>query len=198
MARVAISEGTKAAASRLAIALSGAWADCAVKSADGTIDQHQTDLALRLALRTHLRTVGQLAPVKRNAPDIDWANIDRAIYVAFVSLPPIVGASGVPEAPLAAVIYKAIAALEVPYEQIDKARKIVREALDRPESLFTLISGAKRFDGVKVGLKNPAAAPAPEAFRKWGTPATTAPAAATPAPAAAPAPAAKPGKAKGK
>lgn len=170
------------------------WAKVLVKKDGGKVDLDDTRKALGQALREYLKATGQLYQGGSKPAEVDWSNIEKALYRAFVGLAKDGGAEG-PKAPLQAVVYAGMTALAPSFEDMDKVRKLCRTALDREDSMFKVLSTGKNFEGAQVTLKEPAKAGVPQPFLTWAQ--MHAPA-ETPAPAPAAPAAETPAKGKGK
>lgn len=187
MANKALPDHIKSVGEAMHVALVATFSTLTVKDAAGHTDATGTKRAFGYALRKFLRASGEMKSGGRTGADVDWGNLDKALYAAFVSIAKT--EAGKPVAQLSALLYKGVAALAVPLEEIDRAKKVLRAALDRADTRFLLVTTAGRFGGTTVTLKDPAN-PGPIAdFKAWAVMHAAAPAAPV-APAAHPAPAA--------
>lgn len=196
MANRAASESIKVSAAAIVATLnaSGGWDSFLIKTPAGEVDVEETKRAFGRALSTHLREIGVIKQGGFGRPagaTVDFMNIHLASFFSFSKL-----AKGVPGASVALteLVWTVVMDMGVPPAEIDKARRIIRECMDRADSPFIVEAGARKFDGSTVRLKTPPAVLAPVAFRPWGD---AAPAPVAPAPAA-PAPVAESAKGKGK
>lgn len=166
------------------------WQAVCVMKGNGKADLEETRRCVNYALRDYLKGSGQLYQGGSAPSNVDWANLEKATYHAFVSLAK--DSDKGPSAHLMEVVYAGMTALQPSFADMDKVRKLVRQSLDRPTSIFQVNSTGKNFEGATVTLKEPAKATPPTAYKKWAemqapaaAPAPIAPAAP---PAAAPAP----------
>lgn len=200
MGNRAASDSIKSAATALYTAMKstpGGWASAVVLNEDGTPNVEESKRAINRALSMHLRDVGALKTggFARTSSPVNATNVFLGIFFSFSKL-----AKGDPKGAVALMplIYTVIQDMAVAVEDIDRAKRIIREVLDRADSPFAVETGARKFDGAKVSLKAPPATLVPAPFRPWAESFGDAPApVAAPAPAPVPAPASK-GKGKGK
>lgn len=194
MANVAANDKIKAVSGVISAALEGSWPSVVIADDAGKASIKETRRAFGLALRTHLRQTGAISsggrPKGPMAPRYDVANVERAIYFAFVS-----HAKGEPASlPLKHLIAATVIAMGVPFDQMDKASKAVESTI-KGSKRFSVATG-KGFAASQVTLVGEPTNP--EKFAAWGVAPAAAPEAAPQAaPAAAPeAPAATDGKPK--
>lgn len=179
MANVAANDKIKSVAGTITAALEGSWPSVVIADDAGKASIKETRRAFGLALRTHLRQTGAISsggrPKGPMAPRYDVANVERAIYFAFVS-----HAKGDPASlPLKHLIAATVIAMSVPFDQMDKAGKAVEQTI-KASKRFAVATG-KGFAASQVSLVGELSNP--EKFAAWGV----APAAAPEAPQAAPA-----------
>jgi hypothetical protein len=175
------------------------FGEIVIRTADGKIDQKKTGRALAHGLRLYLQSTGEIARRSSVSHAIDVGELLKAAMLAFGKMAKGVGDS----VPMTAVEYAALPILEVGFEDYDRARKAVHEALVADGSPFE-IEKPKGVGASMLRLADPAAWVAPMPPRTWAEmtkPGTNAAPASEPPPAATtahhPAPAAEP-KAKGK
>lgn len=201
MANRAASDTIKTVAANLfalVAASPGGWASLMVKDEAGAVDVEETKRAINRALSTHLRDTGVLksAGFAKTGPAVDYNNLYCGIYFSFSKC-----AKGDAKASVSRteLVYTVLYDMAVPPADMEKAKRIVTEAITAETSPFVSAVEGRKFDGAKVTLRAapPGGVLAPVAFRPWsetfGTPAPVVPAAA---PASVEAP--KPAKGKGK
>lgn len=202
MANKTISDDIKACGTKIATAIPAeAWSTFLIRDAAGKVDLEATRRGFSHALRTHLRSKGEMASVRAPA-NIDNANVEAAAYQAFANLAKLVHGMDRPSALLTEICFATCAVLQAPFAEYVKIAKVIEGVLRREESVFLVVKGEGKFDPARIALKNPATPPALVTPKSWAVMTTPAPAApATPAapPVAAPAaPAPASGKGSGK
>jgi hypothetical protein len=162
MANAALTDSIRAAGDKFFTALKPSFGDLVTKDGE-KVDVGATKRAMFYALKSYLRSTGQIATRAPIAHSVDWAEVINAAVTTFAKQ----ATDAASSIEMMAVCYGAVSELQPSFADYQKVQKLVHEALLRPESPLEIYKPGKGVGANLVRIKADTKLPKPHPVKLW-------------------------------